>query len=138
MNEGRTRPIILVAAVALLNEEGKVLLAKRPPGRPLAGLWEFPGGKVDPGEDPETTLIRELMEELGIEIARADLVPLTFVSHAYPEFHLLMPLYLCKRWEGDIAAQENQELLWVKPDELRLYDMPPADEPLKASLPHLI
>jgi 8-oxo-dGTP diphosphatase len=138
MNEGRTRPIILVAAVALLNEEGKVLLAKRPPGRPLAGLWEFPGGKVDPGEDPETALIRELMEELGIEIARADLVPLTFVSHAYPEFHLLMPLYLCKRWEGDIAAQENQELLWVKPDELRLYDMPPADEPLKASLPHLI
>jgi 8-oxo-dGTP diphosphatase len=138
MNEGRTRPIILVAAVALLNEEGKVLLAKRPPGRPLAGLWEFPGGKVDPGEDPETALIRELMEELGIEIARADLVPLTFASHAYPEFHLLMPLYLCKRWEGDIAAQENQELLWVKPDELRLYDMPPADEPLKASLPHLI
>jgi len=138
MNEGRTRPIILVAAVALLNEEGKVLLAKRPPGRPLAGLWEFPGGKVDPGEDPETALIRELMEELGIEIARADLVPLTFVSHAYPEFHLLMPLYLCKRWEADIAAQENQELLWVKPDELRLYDMPPADEPLKASLPNLI
>lgn len=138
MNEGRTRPIILVAAVALLNEEGKVLLAKRPPGRPLAGLWEFPGGKVDPGEDPETALIRELMEELGIEIARADLVPLTFASQAYPEFHLLMPLYLCKRWEGDIAAQENQELLWVKPDELRLYDMPPADEPLKASLPNLI
>jgi 8-oxo-dGTP diphosphatase len=138
MNEGRTRPIILVAAVALLNEEGKVLLAKRPPGRPLAGLWEFPGGKVDPGEDPETALIRELMEELGIEIARADLVPLTFASHAYPEFHLLMPLYLCKRWEADIAAQENQELLWVKPDELRLYDMPPADEPLKASLPNLI
>jgi 8-oxo-dGTP diphosphatase len=138
MNEGRTRPIILVAAVALLNEEGKVLLAKRPPGRPLAGLWEFPGGKVDPGEDPETALIRELMEELGIEIARADLVPLTFASHAYPEFHLLMPLYLCKRWEGDIAAQENQELLWVKPDELRLFDMPPADEPLKASLPNLI
>jgi len=138
MNEGRTRPIILVAAVALLNEEGKVLLAKRPPGRPLAGLWEFPGGKVDPGEDPETALIRELMEELGIEIARADLVPLTFASHAYPEFHLLMPLYLCKRWEGDIAAQENQELLWVKPDELRLYDMPAADEPLKASLPNLI
>jgi len=138
MNEGRTRPIILVAAVALLNEEGKVLLAKRPPGRPLAGLWEFPGGKVDPGEDPETALIRELMEELGIEITRADLVPLTFASHAYPEFHLLMPLYLCKRWEGDIAAQENQELLWVKPDELRLYDMPPADEPLKASLSNLI
>jgi 8-oxo-dGTP diphosphatase len=138
MNEGRTRPIILVAAVALLNEEGKVLLAKRPPGRPLAGLWEFPGGKVDPGEDPETALIRELMEELGIEIARADLVPLTFASHGYPEFHLLMPLYLCKRWQGNIAAQENQQLLWVSADELRLYDMPPADEPLKASLPKLL
>jgi 8-oxo-dGTP diphosphatase len=138
MNEGRTCPIVLVAAVALLNEEGKVLLARRPPGRPLTGLWEFPGGKVDAGEDPETALIRELMEELGIEIARADLVPLTFASHAYPEFHLLMPLYLCKRWQGNIAAQENQQLLWVKPDELSLYDMPPADEPLKASLPNLL
>jgi 8-oxo-dGTP diphosphatase len=138
MNEGRTCPIVLVAAVALLNEEGKVLLARRPPGRPLTGLWEFPGGKVDAGEDPETALIRELMEELGIEIARADLVPLTFASHAYPEFHLLMPLYLCKRWQGNIAAQEDQQLLWVKPDELSLYDMPPADEPLKASLPNLL
>jgi 8-oxo-dGTP diphosphatase len=137
MNEG-TRPIVLVAAVALLNEEGKVLIAKRPPGRPLAGLWEFPGGKVDAGEDPETALIRELLEELGIEIARADLEPLTFASHAYPEFHLLMPLYLCKRWQGNIAAQENQQLLWVSADELRLYDMPPADEPLKASLPKLL
>ena len=138
MNEGKTRPIVLVAAVALLNEEGKVLLARRPPGRSLAGLWEFPGGKVDAGEDPETALIRELMEELGIEIARADLAPLTFASHAYPEFHLLMPLYLCKRWQGNIAAQENQQLLWVKPDELSLYDTPPADEPLKASLPNLL
>jgi 8-oxo-dGTP diphosphatase len=137
MNEG-TRPIVLVAAVALLNEEGKVLIAKRPPGRPLAGLWEFPGGKVDAGEDPETALIRELSEELGIEIARADLEPLTFASHGYPEFHLLMPLYLCKRWQGNIAAQENQQLLWVSADELRLYDMPPADEPLKASLPKLL
>jgi 8-oxo-dGTP diphosphatase len=137
MNEG-TRPIVLVAAVALLNEEGKVLIAKRPPGRPLAGLWEFPGGKVDAGEDPETALIRELLEELGIEIARADLEPLTFASHGYPEFHLLMPLYLCKRWQGNIAAQENQQLLWVSADELRLYDMPPADEPLKASLPKLL
>ena len=138
MNDTRERPIVLVAACALLNEEGKVLIAKRPPGRPLAGLWEFPGGKVDLGEDPETALIRELLEELGIEIARADLLPLTFASHAYPEFHLLMPLYLCKRWKGSIAAQEDQELLWVRPDELGLYDMPPADEPLKASLPNLI
>jgi 8-oxo-dGTP diphosphatase len=138
MNDTRARPIVLVAACALLNEEGKVLIAKRPPGRPLAGLWEFPGGKVDLGEDPETALIRELLEELGIEIARADLLPLTFASHAYPEFHLLMPLYLCKRWQGSIAAQEDQELLWVRPDELGLYDMPPADEPLKTSLPKLL
>jgi 8-oxo-dGTP diphosphatase len=139
MNERRTTcPIVLVAACALLNGEGKVLIAKRPLGRPLAGLWEFPGGKVDAGEDPETALIRELLEELGIEIVKADLVPLTFASHAYPEFHLLMPLYLCKRWRGSIAAQENQELRWVKPDELSLYDMPPADEPLKVSLPQLL
>jgi 8-oxo-dGTP diphosphatase len=138
MNDTRARPIVLVAACALLNEEGKVLIAKRPPGRPLAGLWEFPGGKVDLGEDPETALIRELLEELGIEIAKADLLPLTFASHAYPEFHLLMPLYLCKRWKGSIAAQEDQELLWVRPDELGLYDMPPADEPLKTSLPKLL
>jgi 8-oxo-dGTP diphosphatase len=138
MNDTRARPIVLVAACALLNEEGKVLIAKRPPGRPLAGLWEFPGGKVDLGEDPETALIRELLEELGIEIARADLLPLTFASHAHPEFHLLMPLYLCKRWKGSIAAQEDQELLWVRPDELGLYDMPPADEPLKTSLPKLL
>jgi 8-oxo-dGTP diphosphatase len=138
MNDTRARPIVLVAACALLNEEGKVLIAKRPPGRPLAGLWEFPGGKVDLGEDPETALIRELLEELGIEIARADLLPLTFASHAYPEFHLLMPLYLCKRWQGSIAAQEDQELLWVRPDELGLYDMPPSDEPLKTSLPKLL
>ncbi len=138
MNDTRARPIVLVAACALLNEEGKVLIAKRPPGRPLAGLWEFPGGKVDLGEDPETALFRELLEELGIEIAKADLLPLTFASHAYPEFHLLMPLYLCKRWQGSIAAQEDQELLWVRPDELGLYDMPLADEPLKTSLPKLL
>ncbi|HKB21270.1 MAG TPA: 8-oxo-dGTP diphosphatase MutT [Methyloceanibacter sp.] len=138
MNEGRTHPIVLVAAVALFNRDGKVLIARRPPGRPLAGLWEFPGGKVEAGEEPETALIREILEELGIEIARADLVPLTFASHAYPEFHLLMPLYLCKRWQGEIAAQENQELLWVRPDELGRYDMPPADEQLKTSLPKLL
>jgi 8-oxo-dGTP diphosphatase len=138
MNERKGRPIIIVAAVVLLTGEGKVLIAKRPPGRPLAALWEFPGGKINAGEDPETALIRELLEELGIEIARADLEPLTFASHAYPEFHLLMPLYLCKRWRGDIVAQENQELLWVKPDELHHYDMPPADEPLKTTLAKLL
>jgi 8-oxo-dGTP diphosphatase len=134
MNEGRKRPIVIVAACALLSGEGDVLIAKRPAGRPLAGLWEFPGGKVEAGEEPEEALVRELHEELGIEIAKADLVPLTFASHAYPDFHLLMPVYLCKRWRGRIAAQENQELLWVKPDALSLYDMPPADEPLKTSL----
>jgi 8-oxo-dGTP diphosphatase len=138
MNEGRKRPIVIVAACALLNGEGEVLIAKRPHGRPLAGLWEFPGGKVEAGEEPEEALIRELHEELGIEIAQADLVPLTFASHAYPDFHLLMPVYLCKQWRGSIAAQENQELLWVKPDALRLYDMPPADEPLKTSLRDLL
>jgi 8-oxo-dGTP diphosphatase len=138
MNEAKTRPIVLVAAVALVNRDGKVLVARRPPGRPLAGLWEFPGGKVEAGEEPETALIREILEELGIEIARADLMPLTFASHAYPEFHLLMPLYLCKRWQGSIAAQEDQELRWVRLDELTHYDMPPADEPLKTSLPKLL
>ena len=138
MNEGRTHPIVLVAAVALLNRDGKVLIARRAPGRPLAGLWEFPGGKVEAGEEPETALIREILEELGIEIARADLVPLTFASHAYQEFHLLMPLYLCKRWLGSIVAQEDQELRWVKPNELSLYDMAPADESLKTTLPKLL
>ncbi len=138
MNAGRTHPIVLVVAVALLNRDGKVLIARRAPGRPLAGLWEFPGGKVEAGEEPETALIREILEELGIEIARADLVPFTFASHAYPEFHLLMPLYLCKRWLGSIVAQEDQELRWVKPNELSLYDMAPADEPLKTTLPKLL
>ena len=138
MNVGSARPIMIVAAVVLLNGEGKALIAKRPPGRPLAGLCEFPGGKINAGEDPETALIRELLEALGIEIARADIEPLTFASHASPEFHLLMPLYLCKRWRGDIVAQENQELLWVKPDELHHYDMPPADEPLKTTLAKLL
>ena len=130
--------LTLVVACALVDTDKRVLIAQRPEGKALAGLWEFPGGKVDAGEDPETALIRELSEELGIEIARADLEPLTFASHGYPEFHLLMPLYLCKRWQGNIAAQENQQLLWVSADELRLYDMPPADEPLKASLPKLL
>jgi 8-oxo-dGTP diphosphatase len=138
MNEGRKRPIVIVAACALLNGEGEVLIAKRPAGRPLAGLWEFPGGKVETGEEPEEALVRELHEELGIAIAKVDLKPLTFASHAYPEFHLLMPVYLCKQWQGKIAAQEDQELLWVQPDALRLYDMPPADEPLKTSLPDLL
>jgi 8-oxo-dGTP diphosphatase len=138
MNEGRKRPIVIVAACALLDREGAVLIAKRPDGRPLAGLWEFPGGKVEAEEEPEEALIRELHEELGIDIAKRDLTPLTFASHAYPDFHLLMPVYLCRRWQGSVAAHEGQELLWVKPDALHLYDMPPADEPLKIALPKLL
>ena len=138
MSEGQKRPIVIVAACVLLDGEGAVLIAKRPVGRPLAGLWEFPGGKVESGEVPEDALVRELQEELGIEIAKRDLQPLTFASHAYPEFHLLMPVYLCRRWRGEIAPHEGQELLWAKPDTLHLYDMPPADEPLKIALRDLV
>ena len=138
MNEGRKRPIVIVAACALLDQESAVLIAKRPEGRLLAGLWEFPGGKVEAGEEPEEALIRELHEELGIDIVKRDLTPLTFASHAYPDFHLLMPVYLCRRWQGSVAAHEGQELLWVKPDALHLYDMPPADEPLKIALRDLL
>ncbi|MGH6805147.1 MAG: (deoxy)nucleoside triphosphate pyrophosphohydrolase [Methyloceanibacter sp.] len=138
MGEGIERPIVIVAAVALLDSEGAMLIAKRPQGRPLAGLWEFPGGKVEAGEEPEEALIRELHEELGIDIAKRDLTPLTFASHAYPDFHLLMPVYLCRRWQGSVTAHEGQELLWVKPDALHLYDMPPADEPLKLALRDLL
>jgi 8-oxo-dGTP diphosphatase len=138
MNVGRQRPIVIVAACALLDREGAVLIAKRPEGRPLAGLWEFPGGKVEAGEEPEEALVRELHEELGIDIAKRDLAPLIFASHAYPDFHLLMPVYLCRRWQGSVAAREGQELLWVKPGALHLYDMPPADEPLKIALHDLV
>ncbi len=134
MGERRKRSIVIVAACALLNEAREVLIAKRPLGRPLAGLWEFPGGKVEQGEEPEEALIRELKEELGIEIAKADLKPRTFASHAYPDFHLLMPVYRCSRWRGRVTALEGQELLWVRPDALDAYDMPPADEPLKVAL----
>jgi 8-oxo-dGTP diphosphatase len=133
MTEGLRR-LVIVAACALLDRKGAVLIAKRPTGRSLAGLWEFPGGKVEAGEGPEDALIRELHEELGIEIAKSDLAPLTFASHAYPDFHLLMPVYLCRRWQGRVTAHEGQELLWVKPDTLHRYDMPPADEPLKIAL----
>ena len=138
MSEGLKRPIVIVAACALLDSEGAVLIAKRPAGRPLAGLWEFPGGKVEAGEKPEDALIRELREELGIEIAASDLTPLTFASHAYPDFHLLMPVYLCRRWRGSVAAHEGQELSWARPDALHHYAMPPADEPLKTALPELL
>jgi 8-oxo-dGTP diphosphatase len=131
-------PLLLVAACVLLDSDGRILIAKRPPGRSLAGLWEFPGGKVEQGESPEHALVRELAEELGIDIAAADLAPLTFASHGYPDFHLLMPLFLCTRWRGEPVPHEGQELAWVKPTELAAYAMPPADEPLKAVLPALL
>lgn len=126
--------LLLVAAVALLDADGRVLIAQRPEGKQLAGLWEFPGGKLEPGERPEETLIRELHEELGITVKEACLAPLTFASHAYETFHLLMPLYVCRRWEGTVHAKEGQALKWVMPNRLRDYPMPPADEPL---IPHL-
>jgi 8-oxo-dGTP diphosphatase len=138
VGEREKRSIVIVAACVLLNEAGEMLIATRPPGRPLAGLWEFPGGKVEQGEQPEGALIRELKEELGIEIANADLEPLIFASHAYPEFFLLMPLYRCARWRGKATALEGQELRWVRPEELADYDMPPADEPLKTALRNLL
>ena len=131
-------PILLVAACALVDTDGRVLLAKRPPGKPLAGLWEFPGGKIESGETPEGALIRELKEELDIDVAAKCLAPLSFASHSYPEFHLLMPLFVCRRWEGDIAPQQGQQLAWVRAQKLADYAMPPADEPLKAVLPALL
>jgi 8-oxo-dGTP diphosphatase len=133
-----TLPILLVAACALVDADGRVLLAKRPPGKPLAGLWEFPGGKVEPGETPEAALIRELKEELDIDVPAKCLAPLSFASHSYPEFHLLMPLYVCRRWEGEIAPQQGQQLAWVRAQKLADYAMPPADEPLKAVLRDLL
>ncbi len=130
--------LVLVAACALVDADGRVLIAERPPGRVMAGLWEFPGGKVEAGERPEDTLIRELEEELGIVVEVPCLAPLTFASHAYADFHLLMPLYVCRRWNGIVAAREGQRLAWAKPNRLRDYPMPPADEPLVAHLATLI
>jgi 8-oxo-dGTP diphosphatase len=123
-------PMILVVAVALIDADNRVLIAQRPEGKPLAGLWEFPGGKVEAGERPEETLIRELREELGIDVKEPCLAPLTFASHAYETFHLLMPLYVCRRWDGMAHAREGQALKWVRAADLRSYAMPPADEPL--------
>jgi 8-oxo-dGTP diphosphatase len=130
--------LVLVAACALVDPDGRVLIAQRPPGKPMAGLWEFPGGKVEAGERPEATLIRELREELGIVVNEACLAPLTFASHAYPDFHLLMPLFVCRRWEGTVTALEGQQLKWVRPNKLRDYPMPPADEPLVSHLTSLL
>jgi 8-oxo-dGTP diphosphatase len=131
-------PVLLVVAVALVDADGRVLLAQRPPGKAMAGLWEFPGGKVQDGEAPEAALIRELKEELGIDVTEACLAPLTFASHRYERFHLLMPLYVCRRWQGIVAAREAQTLAWVRPAKLDQYAMPPADKPLIAMLRDLL
>ena len=130
--------LVLVAACALVDTDGRVLIAQRPAGRPMAGLWECPGGKIEAGERPEDTLMRELKEELGIVVDEACLAPLAFASHSYPDFHLLMPLYVCRRWQGTVTALEGQELAWVRPNRLRDYPMPPADEPLVSHLMTLL
>jgi 8-oxo-dGTP diphosphatase len=129
---------LLVVAVALIDVDGRVLIAKRPKGKEMAGLWEFPGGKVEAGELPETALVRELNEELGIDITESCLAPLTFSSHVYDDFHLLMPLYVCRIWRGKITPLEGQQLKWVRPVRLADYDMPPADAPLIATLRDLL
>ena len=125
-----SKPILLVVAAALVDRDGRVLIAQRPEGRSMAGLWEFPGGKVGPGEDPETALTRELKEELSIEVCDTCLAPFTFASHAYERFHLLMPLYVCRQWDGEIVPREGQQVKWVRVARLRDYPMPPADLPL--------
>ncbi|NNM71239.1 (deoxy)nucleoside triphosphate pyrophosphohydrolase [Enterovirga sp. DB1703] len=135
---GPAMKLLLVAAVALIDADFRVLIAERPEGKQLAGMWEFPGGKVEFGERPEQTLIRELREELGIAVEEPCLAPLTFASHAYESFHLLMPLYACRRWNGFVQPLEGQRLKWVRPAELRNYPMPPADEPLIPALIELV
>ena len=129
---------VLVAACALVDTDGRVLIAQRPAGKQLAGLWEFPGGKVEPGETPEACLIRELDEELGIAVTHACLAPFVFASHTYQTFHLLMPLFLCRRWEGFVTAREHEALAWVRPEKMDDYPMPPADKPLVAWLRDLM
>jgi 8-oxo-dGTP diphosphatase len=130
--------VLLVVAAALIDADGRVLLARRPPGKAMAGLWEFPGGKVGPDETPEAALIRELKEELGLDLAHACLAPLTFASHRYPDFHLLMPLFAARNWKGTPVPREGQELAWVRPLKMSDYPMPPADVPLVAMLRDLL
>jgi 8-oxo-dGTP diphosphatase len=132
------KPILMVAAAALIDVDGKVLICKRPAGKALAGLWEFPGGKLEKGESPEACLIRELHEELGIVVNNACLAPFVFASHDYESFHLLMPLYLCRRWDGVVTPREHEAIEWVKPSRLGDYPMPPADAPLVAWLRDLL
>lgn len=126
----KAKPVVLVAAAALVDLDNRVLIARRPEGKPMAGLWEFPGGKVDPGETPEQALVRELREELSIEVCDTCLAPFTFASHAYDAFHLLMPLFLCRNWEGEVEAREGQDIKWVRASRLADYPMPAADVPL--------
>ena len=129
---------LLVVAVALIDADGRVLLTRRPEGKAMAGLWEFPGGKVEDGETPEAALIRELNEELSLDVSESCLAPFTFASHGYDDFHLLMPLYLCRVWDGVVRPREGQQTTWVRPDRLRDYPMPPADKPLVAMLEDLL
>jgi 8-oxo-dGTP diphosphatase len=133
-----TTKLVLVVACALVDTDGRVLIAQRPPGKTMAGLWEFPGGKVEAGERPEETLIRELAEELGVAVEEPCLAPLTFASCRYEDFHLLMPLYVCRRWTGIVTGREGQATRWVRPERLRDFPMPPADEPLIAHLVDLL
>ncbi len=132
------KKLVLVVACALVDPDNRVLIARRPEGKPMAGLWEFPGGKIDDGESPERALIRELTEELAINVTEECLAPLTFASHDYESFHLLMPLFVCRRWAGMVQAREGQALKWVRPSSLRDFPMPPADEPLISSLVDLL
>lgn len=138
MENYASKPLLLVVAIAMIDTDGRVLMAQRPPGKSLAGLWEFPGGKVEPGEPPEQALIREVEEELGVLIKETCLAPFVFASHSYENHHLLMPLYLCRRWTGTPVAREGQALAWVHPRDMNTYAMPPADLPLIAHLTDLI
>lgn len=134
----RPKRLLLVVAVALIDVDSRVLISKRPDGKQLAGLWEFPGGKLEPGESPEAALIREVKEELDIELCPTCIAPLTFASHTYEEFHLMMPLYICRTWDGEINPREGQEIAWVRANRLQHYPMPPADAPLIPALRDLL